>query len=466
MFKKSKKSGDESVKPADAAASIEASDVTAEGAVAVKPKKHKKKRIIIAIVVVILVVFLGVVGWMLYIGALAPGFAAAKYDGMHYITEKQVTDYIDSYKKQQGYEDCTDEQWAVYLAYYGLTPETLRESTIQQLVTTELIEKEAKKNGVEITDEEWEEYATNIKNNLAFGDEEVYEETIEAQGQTVEEFEDSYRNMLLRQRLYEEVVEMPEATEEETMEYLEENYPDGTTTKHIYYFHYEVEDMGDEDSDDDSEEESHLEDIQYVQTALNELVDMGLSTENFETIVSEYCNDEDLISRSGANGWDLDMDDYGDEYQEAVEETERGGVSDVFEEDDGYGFVYIDTTYDLPASDEDYSLDDMPDTLAEYFSDCEAYELWTDDCNEYLAQLYEDSGCIMYAMPENATYNVDMDLATEYAEEEMEEEDSDEDSDSSDDGEDGSDDGDSSGESDAEDEAAEDSTDEDAGSEE
>ena len=385
----------------------------ADGIVA-KPKRSKK-RVILTVVIVLLVIVLVGMGWLFYTGALAPWYAAAKYDGMHYITEQEVEDYIDSYQVQQGYEDATDEQWAVYLAYYGLTPETLRQSVIQQLVTTEMIEKAAKEADVEITDEEWETYATNIKNNLAFGDDEVYEETIEAQGQTVEEFEASYRNMLLRQRLYEAVVEVPEATDEETLSYISSTYTEETTTKHIYYFTLEGLD-----------EDGGYEDLQYMQEIWQDFQDEGMSAENFEIMVGSYSEDDDLIETGGAYGWDLDIDDYSDSFQEAVEYTEVGEVSEVFSDDEGYAFVYIDTSYTIEVYDEDdpYELADFPESLQAYFADCAAYELWDDDCNEYLLSLYTDSNCIIYAMPEDASYNVDMDLATEYAEEQMEEEES------------------------------------------
>ena len=443
LFKKKQKAD-------DATAALDAPDVelNADGTAAVEPKKKGKvKRIILIVLAVILVSAIGVLIWLFYIGALAPWYAAAKYDGMHYITEQEVEDYISAYQKQQGYEDCTDEEWAIYLAYYGLTPETLRQSTIQQLVTTAMVEKAAKQNDVEITDEEWEVYATNIKNNLAFGDDEVYQETIEAQGQTVEEFEEAYRLMLLRERLYEAVVEVPDAEEEDAMDYLASYYYEETTTKHIYYF--ELDGFG---------EDGDLSYIQEVQEILNEFKENGVSVENFEVMVGTYSEDEDLIETGGAYGWDLDISDYSDEFQEAVENTEVGEVSDVFDDTDGYAFVYIDTDYTIPAYDADdpYEFSDLPDSLQGYFLDCAALELWADDCEDYLLSLYENSGCIVYAMPEDVSYNVDMDLATEYAEEQMEEEDSSDDSGDEDDAdEDESEDDSSSDDSSGEDASTE-----------
>lgn len=375
-----------------------------------KRRRHTIKRVLLAVACVIAIAAAIVVGFLFWKGALAPGFAAAKYDGMHYITEQEVEDYVASYRKQQGYEDSSDEDWAIYLAAYSLTPETLRTSVIQQLVTTEMVEKAADENDVVYTDEEWAEARANIIYNLALNDEEVYQETIEAQGQSVEEYEEAYRNMLLRQKLYEAVVPVPEATDEETLTYIRTNYTEDTETKHIYYFSYPF-----------SDDEGTYEDLYETQTILDELVEDGVSVENFETMVGSNSEDDDLIETGGAYGWDLDIDDESSAFQEAVEYCEVGEVSSVIKEDDCYSFVYVDTSFTIPAYDasDPYELSDFPESLQAWFAACEAEVLWDDDCNEYLLSLYEDSNCIIYDMPENVDYNVDMDLATEYAEEQM-----------------------------------------------
>ena len=397
-------------------------------------KRRKRNRIVAGVAAGVVVVVIALVAWLFYIGALAPYWAAARYNGMSYITEQEIEDYITSYRVQQGCTD--DESWAEFLADSDLTPEDMRERVIKQLVTTNMIEVAAEEAGVELTDEEWEEYATNIKNNLAFGDDEIYEETIAQWGQTVEEFETSYRQLLLRERLFEAVVEMPEATEEQALSYIASYYTEATETKHIYYF--TVEGLDDDDS-------GSLEKIQYVQTVLDEFIEMGVSVENFEYIVEAYADDDDLISRLGANGWDLDIDDYSTAYQEAVDYTDVGEVSDVFEDEEGYAFVYIDMSYTIPGSDEDYELSDLPETLQEYFLDCAAYVLWQNDCDDYLVSLYNDCGCIIYAMPDDVSYNVDMSAYVD-DEDDADAEDSDDDSDDDEDSTDEDDADDSSDE--------------------
>ena len=384
----------------------------------IDPKKRRRRRIIAIVVAAVLVILLGVLIWLLVIGAIAPWYVAAKYYGMHYITESEVSDYVESYQIQQGYEDATDEDWAIYLAAYDLTPETLRASVIQQLVTTDMIEIRAKENGVELSDEEWEYYRANIVDNLAFGDEDIYQETIEAQGQTVEEYEDSYRNLLLREKLYEAVVEVPEATDEETLSYIASTYTEETKAKHIYYFYLPYDDPDDTDGDGQAGTYEERVEVQEIQ---DELIEEGLSAENFEIMVGGYSEDDDLIETGGAYGWDLDIEDYSSEFQDEVDKTKVGEVSEVFGDEDGYAFVYIDTKFVIPAYDADdpYTLDDFPESLQDWFADCASLDLWDDDCNEYLGTLYEESNCLIYDMPESVPYNVDMDLAVEYAEEQM-----------------------------------------------
>lgn len=384
----------------------------------IDPKKRRRRRIIAGIIGGLFVILIGVFIWLLVIGAIAPWYVAAKYNGMHYITESEVTEFVESYQVQQGYEDATDEDWAVYLAAYDLTPATLRASVIQQLVTSDMIEVEAKKNGVELTDEEWQTYRTNIIYNLAVGDEEVYQETIEAQGQSVEEYEDAYQKFILRDKLYQAVVPVPEPTDEEVVSYISENYTEKTKTKHIYYFCIPYED--DEDTDGDGELGTY-EELQYMQEIQNELLDAGLSPENFETMVGWYSEDDDLIETGGAYGWDLDTEDDGSDYSNAVYDTKVGEVSSVFRDEEGFAFVYIDTSFTIQPYDADdpYELSDFPESLQGYFSDLAAEELWDVDCEEYLTNLYTSSGVIIYDMPADVPYNVDMDLAVEYAEELM-----------------------------------------------
>lgn len=370
------------------------------------PKKRRpSKKVVIPCVVVVVLALAAAIFAGFWTGMFVPGDAAAKYNGLHYVTEQEVSDYIDSYKKQMGVEDADDETWAQFLADCDLTPQTLRMYTIRQLIMTQLVRSKAAEVGVSVSDDELNEYVTNIKNNLGLGDDEIYKQTIEAQGQTVEEAEQGYEDLILEQKLFEQEVPTPTPADDEIKSYLKSAYPSGTTTKHVYYF-----------TIDGLDDEGEYEKFSKVQQIHKQLVKAGLSKKNFKAIVEQYSNNDDLVKRGGANGWDLDMDDYSENYQNAVSDLEKGGLSEVFTDSNGYSFVWIDTTYTLDkptdADDGGYKLKDIPDTLEEYFSDSAAHQLWQTDCQEYLQKLYDESDIEVYAMPSDASYNVDMSSVT------------------------------------------------------
>lgn len=50
----------------------------------------------------------------------------------------------------------------------------------------------------------------------------------------------------------------------------------------------------------------------------------------------------------------------------------------------------------------------MPDTLHAYFADCAAQELWSDDCDAYLEQLFHDAKPLIFATTTDAAYYVEL----------------------------------------------------------
>lgn len=385
-----------------------------------QPLSIGKRVAIIAAAVVVVAAVVVALAWR---GVLAPPGAAAKYGAFNYISEQDVTAYIESYRTQQGYEEASDATWASFLASVDMTPESLREATVQQFVTEDLVEQVAAENGIEVSEEECEQTVSVLKESLAYGDDDIFEETLAEQGMTVEEFEDMMAFTLLEDAVLEEMVEVQEATDTETMYYLQTYYSSGTTTKHIYYFTLS---LGEDDVDID---------VQWDVTQIRqEFCDAGLTAENFTAIVEEYCDDDDLVARGGSNGYDIDISSYSESYQAYVETTDEGAVSDVYydEDENCYAFIFIDDTYTLPAFDEGYELDDLPEVLQEYFRSCMSAVIWEDDCNSYLLDLYESSGCQVFAMPSGLSYDVDMSLAETDEDEDASDEDAGEDEDAED----------------------------------
>lgn len=340
-------------------------------------------------------------------GVLAPLDAAAKYDGLHYVSEEETTRYVETYRAQMGYAEASDEDWAAFMATYGLTPERLRASTIYQLVANKLIEAKAGELGLEATDDEVSAMVESFKANMSLNSDDVWQQTLEAYGQTEEGVRETYRQVILRQKVMGAEVEVPTPSDDELRDFLT-TYVAGSgleTTKHTYCFKRSPE-----------EGESDLSAVKAVQGLRDAFARGTHSKEDFAALVAVNCDDETLKANSGANGWDYDSSGYGSEYREALEKLKLDEVSDVFVDADGaYTFIWVSDEYQLPTTGEEaqeLDLSAMPASLKEYFSDCEAQVLWQAACEEYVSGLVTAANVTYFPCPTDVPYYVDMSLAT------------------------------------------------------
>ena len=361
------------------------------------------KRIAI-IVVIVLCIAGGVVG-ALFTGVLAPPGAAAKYDAFSYIAEDDVTEYISTYKEQMGYGDVEDAEWAEFLASNNLTPERLRETTVDQLVCDEIIESWGKRLGVQIDSSEIDAYVQSMRNAYAFNDDEIWSSTLAQYGRTEDQLRETYRHSLVRQRVFTEEVPMPEVADSALIEAL----PSltallGTShVKHSYCFKMQGLDEG-----------GSLEKIGTVQRERAKLLEHKVTEKAFRALVAADCDVEALKETGGANGWSCDVSSYGDKYKSVLENTAVGEVSDVFDDGDGYAFIWVDQDYDLPESQEEANkldLSAMPESLHDYLCDTLAYRQWERDSQAWLSDQEEQADVKLFAMPQDVPYNVDMSLA-------------------------------------------------------
>ena len=393
---------------ADVATHIESTTGAAE-AKAPQPKPNCKRknialRAIIAVIVVLILAIGGYAG-AIYAGVLAMPGAAARYDGWSFIQEQDVTDYIETYQKQMGYEDANDEDWATFLSQYGLTPERLRMTTIRQLVCDALVQKTADKDGITVDNSEVDTMVQNMKKSMAFDDDDTWNNTLEAYGQTEEGLRSTYQQQLLKQKVYNAEVEMPTATDDEVRSYLQTAVTSmsSLTTKHTYCF--KISGLDDDGS---------LKKIGAVQKYRKALIKDGVSTDSFAAYVQSFSDVDSLKEVGGANGWDLDTSEYSSKYAEVLDGLKKGEVSEVFNDGDGYAFIWVDDTYTFPKNSkkiEKLNLSAMPSSLSGYLSSCASYQLWQTDCAEWLQQRADDANINYYDMPSNVPYNVDMNKA-------------------------------------------------------
>lgn len=320
---------------------------------------------------------------------------AAVYDGGGQVAEDEVTAYIGAYRAQSGTEGDA-AAWEAYLAERHLTPELLREKTIRQLVIDAVAEQRAVEAGISVDDEEIEAQLDAMKDSLAFGDDAIFEETLQLYGRTADDMRALYAHEALLEELLEQEVPLPQPTEEEVAAYVAQTYPSGATFKHVYYFHLAASAESDEPSYDD---------LVLTQTLLSDLKEEGLTPEHFAAAVDAYGEGEELKARGGDLGYDLGELPVSVAAQNAIDATAVGAVSGAFIDDASYGFVWVDSAYDLSANQEDAaSLAALPEELQEALTEKAAEALWQEDCQEYLSKLYEDSQVDIAPMPEGLPY--------------------------------------------------------------
>lgn len=356
--------------------------------------KSKKSKIITATVIVAVLLVAGAVLW----GIFAPaGTVAATYGNGRYIYEKDVTSYIQTYQSQVGMLNASQDEWAEYLQENDLTPETLRERTIHQLLYDAIIRDKCEQLGLNATSDEIDAATKAFRESMSFGNDELWNQTLEMYGQTEEGFDSVYELAILKEKLIDQEVEKQQPTDDDVREYIDALSSQGvTSTKHSFAFKMAIP-----SNDDDA---SILNQVNEIRS---QFMAGDRSKESFAAFVQIFSDNDALKESQGANGWDLDQSEYSEEYVSKLDALEKGDVSDVFKDGDDYCFIFVSDVYDFPKVEmSKIDLGAVPDSLLSYFKDG-ASKLLTDDAGEaYIEKLIEDSHPSYNPMPEDVPYNV------------------------------------------------------------
>ena len=410
----------------DAADAEEADEEPVAAAVSEPAPKKRGKIIGIVVAIIVVLCLIGVGGTA--VGIIPVPGAAVKYGAFDYIFEDEITNYIATYKKQMGYENATDEEWASFLAAYNLTPERLRQSTANELLTERAVEARAKELGVSVSDEEVDEVVAAFKDAYAFNDDEIFESTLAEYGQTLEGFRSVQRMALLKERLLYADCKIDEPTTDEvrstiqnfvayhaTYDECDQFDEDGSNKASLFYdtfvvkhsYCFGIQFAGDEAS---------LSDYEKCELIKDEFVESGTDVETFLALMSLYCDVDELKENDGAMGWDADTTEYSSAFATALAKTDVGEVSDSFNDDGMECFVWVDQGFTMPYDPEEVTTMDlsaMPSSLYQYFRDVTLYNNREDISDQYFRGLVSNLNATLYVMPDNVPYNVDMSAYTE-----------------------------------------------------
>lgn len=116
------------------------------------------------------------------------------------IGERSVTAFIEYRRAIEGLED--DHDWAEWLDVEGLTPESYRESIIEDYIDLELLRQGAEDLGVEVSEDEIDEYITEEWGEMT---DEEWQKNLDRLGITDERYRDMAKNALLRSKVAEAI---------------------------------------------------------------------------------------------------------------------------------------------------------------------------------------------------------------------------------------------------------------------
>lgn len=319
------------------------------------------------------------------------GGVAATVNGVK-ITEDTVTEQIMSTRSSMGYD--SDEDWATYLANNNMTPESYRESVIDNIADQLLVSQAERDNNITVSDDEVEDAWKNAAAN--YDSEDAFIKVLGQIGYTEDTYKESLRQNLLTQKLYDAVAPVDDPTDDDIISYVNENLDSFNGAKRSSHILIKV----DSDADDATRDEAK----QKAQDILDKINAGEIS---FEDAAKEYSEDSSA-SNGGDVGWDK-LTSFVDEYQQALDGLEKGQISGVVESD--YGYHIIECTDVFSVDGQVTSIDQIPEDLRSTFSKTIESNNQRAAYNDWLTKTRDEADIQINDMPENVPYNVGMSKA-------------------------------------------------------
>lgn len=305
------------------------------------------------------------------------GSSAATIDGAS-VPESQVTDYIQQQREAMGLS--SDEDWANYLSYAGITAENLRSSVASYFSQQLLLDQQVKKAGFILTDEDVQEAVSQDKLKYATGEE--WDAFLKSQGMTEQDYAQNKKYLLECQLLADaglvDVGSVSESNLLQTLSYYSLYYQGMPRTSQIQF---------------------KAQDAQLAQDVLDKINEGGLS---FEQAARTY-SIAPSASQGGDEGW-IAFKYYSDEYQAAVSSMEKGQVSTLVTDEAGIHIVKVTQTYDSPK--EATAIADYPEQLVSAVQKSMTESFLTEAVTAWLTELSQEQVAVT-SMPSGLPYDVE-----------------------------------------------------------
>lgn len=306
------------------------------------------------------------------------------------ITEQAVSDYIASFRDGMGYSD--DSAWAKYLGDNNETAKDMRHTTIVQLASDIVIQKEADKLGLRATDDEIDQKVSEFRSSLMAEDDDTWNSTLEKYKTTESDLRERYRKEILKEKVFEKDVPKTDPTDQDIKSYIEENLA-GVTTKRFEIFY---------------NPDYTIMQKQLVKINKAKSKDAALAAARKSSISVKQA----AKAKSGKKivyeefGWDVDPETTTAMKQELAD-LKKGGTTKVLVSDsdvNAYEIIHVLDSYTFPKKDPDVS--ELPASLKKMLSSLTQDRVWDISCNSWLAKQINDN-LQENDMPQGLAYDVE-----------------------------------------------------------
>ncbi|MDI6868439.1 MAG: peptidylprolyl isomerase [Coprothermobacterota bacterium] len=261
--------------------------------------------------------------------------------GFWYFSTKNVVAYVGGEKIYRADVDRLLNTWLAQLNIqegeiqvgseeWNTLWEQMRESLIQE----KLALKEARRRGLEPTQDEIDQEIKKFEEQQGLTEDEI-KQNLGKQGKTWEQFQEAMAEQILRRKIYEDVTGTVTVTAQDIEDYFNQyhkNYDQAEKVALKFIFLSNVMTLNGNRSEEDTLKLG------------NDIIERLKNGEDFATLAKQYCDDKNIKDKGGDLGF-IEKGDYmgsfGEQFQETAFSLKVGELSDLVPVKNGYGIFYV-----------------------------------------------------------------------------------------------------------------------------
>lgn len=320
------------------------------------------------------------------------------------ITEQQVADYIDRYRRYIG--KTADADWATFMDENSLTAESIRTEAVTRLEQQNIIRKAAEAQGISATDEEIDEKVAAERERADLkDDDEAWNKWLDDMGYDEQSYRDEIRYGIIEEKYIDTQVAPTEPTDYSLESHASEDI-ESYTGRRGYQVLFEL------DSNATASKVTEAE--QKAKDFIKELGEEP-SKDDFTKAADEAAKKDGTSSRE--LNWDC-LVSYDVATQGALDELEAGKMTaEPVRTAKGYAVIYCTETY---LADDKGKIDvaSMPEAIKRKLRSDTYEDINKNPRDTFLMMLTYNHATDVTDMPEGLPYDVDMSLSTYHADDE------------------------------------------------